>query len=99
MVIPQKLVFEEHSNCISAIVFCTALKTITLLLCYRVIFLYTSESDFCLDMCPRGTLAMKMRHLKALGYCVILVRRGIAREVVPIIASYYCYSIYGIDEV
>ncbi|XP_019347879.2 FAST kinase domain-containing protein 2, mitochondrial isoform X4 [Alligator mississippiensis] len=38
----------------------------------RVIFLYTSESDFCLDMCPRGTLAMKMRHLKALGYCVIL---------------------------
>ncbi|XP_025066816.1 FAST kinase domain-containing protein 2, mitochondrial isoform X2 [Alligator sinensis] len=38
----------------------------------RIIFLYTSESDFCLDMCPRGTLAMKMRHLKALGYRVIL---------------------------
>uniref|UniRef100_A0A7M4E0U2 FAST kinase domains 2 n=1 Tax=Crocodylus porosus TaxID=8502 RepID=A0A7M4E0U2_CROPO len=37
----------------------------------RVVFLCASRYSFCLDMCPRGTLAVKMRHLKALGYRVI----------------------------
>jgi len=41
----------------------------------RVAVLCVPRSTYCLDLAhPRGFLAMKMRHLKVMGFHVILVR-------------------------
>lgn len=51
----------------------------TLILCifiFRVAVLCVPRSTYCLDLThPRGFLAMKMRHLKVMGFHVILVRK------------------------
>lgn len=43
---------------------------------FRVAVLCVPRSTYCLDSThPRGFLAMKMRHLKVMGFHVILVRK------------------------
>lgn len=65
---------QEYSTIVDVISLVTGL-----LLCvfiFRVAVLCVPRSTYCLDLAhPRGFLAMKLRHLKVMGFHVILVRK------------------------
>lgn len=53
---------------------------------FRVAVLCVPRSTYCLDSThPRGFLAMKIRHLKGMGFYVILVRK-----ICKCSSSYWC---------
>lgn len=89
-VVSRELNFEISREECSPIVDVISL-VMGLLLCifiFRVAVLCVPRSAYCLDLAhPRGFLAMKLRHLKIMGFHVILVRKKCKRNTFPLLMS------------